>query len=151
VKSLCLLVVAALLTGCASPILRAASNGDNAQVTDLLAHGANIEDKVASGCGAYPTSLYGRHAGEETPLICAAINGRLDTVKLLLDKGANINAGDFHGRTALWYATNGGTANAAIADMLRVKMEGGSAAPAAPPPAAEPVASPAAEKPWWQK
>lgn len=143
-RSFFLLLAAASLTACASPILRASAEGRNDEVTALLANGANIEDKSATGCGAYPPGIR-NHAGSETPLICAAINGRLDTVKLLLAKGADVNARDFLGRSALDYATG----NPAVAEVLRAKM---GYAPAVPPPASAPEAKPAvAEKPWWKQ
>lgn len=150
-RSLLLLLAAASLTGCSTPILRAASSGQNDEVAKLLEEGTSIEDKALNGCGFYPPNA--QRAGNETPLICAAINGRVDTVKLLLKKGANVDAVDFLGRSALYYATTGVSADAAVAEVLRAKMEGRPLdAPAAPPPAAEPEAKPAvAAKPWWQQ
>jgi ankyrin repeat protein len=44
----------------------------------------------------------------ETALIDAAASGKTDVVKLLLDKGANINAKDAGGHTTLWWAIHNG-------------------------------------------
>jgi hypothetical protein len=153
ISALLLLAAGALLTGCASsPILRAASNGQNEEVTALLGQGSSIEDTAITGCGTYPPGFQAR-AGKETPLICAAINGQAKTVRLLLEKGANVNAQDFVGNTALSYASMGMTANRAVAELLRAKLEGRPLdSPADPPPVAEPQAKPAvAGKQWWEK
>jgi ankyrin repeat protein len=43
-------------------------------------------------------------SGDSTPLIFAVSSGSLDSAKLLLSRGAEVNATDRNGRTALWYA-----------------------------------------------
>jgi ankyrin repeat protein len=150
VKFFALILLAASLTGCVSPIIRAAADGRKDDVASLLARGANIEARSMFGCAKAPPNFV--MAGLETPLTCAVIMGRLDTVKLLLNKGADINARDYDNKTPLDYATSGVTANAAIADILRAKISGRRVETAAPPPAAEPQAKPAvAEKQWWEK
>lgn len=68
-------------------LVTAASKGSNAQVKKLLAKGANIND---------PIGKYG-----ETALMLAAHNGHADTVELLIDEGADIEAKAKWGRTAL--------------------------------------------------
>lgn len=93
------------ISGCVrAPILRAASYGQDAEVSALLSRGADKEAVFLNGCGQYPAGFPLKRSGNETPLICAAINGRVSTVKLLLDAGANVNASDFSKRTALYYA-----------------------------------------------
>lgn len=93
-----------------SPLIGAASRGQTSEVLALLDAGAPIETFQATGCrmnrgvaaGTVPGSL--NEAGNETPLICAAKNGRADTAKALLDRGARVNAVDYLQRTALLYA-----------------------------------------------
>ena len=74
--------------------LKAAANGDVAELNRCL-----TEDVP----GTYPLETrdgYGR-----TALIMAAKEGKIDTVKILLAKKADINAADSEGCTALWWAT----------------------------------------------
>src|SRR5262249_2357899 len=49
-----------------------------------------------------------------TPLICAAFSGNAETVAMLIDKGAKVDARAADGRTALMYAAGWG-------DLARVK------------------------------
>lgn len=58
-------------------LIAAAGNGDVAAVEQLLAEGANIDAK---------------NTGGYTPLILAALRDKSDVVKLLLDKGASVEA-----------------------------------------------------------
>ena len=67
-------------------LMTAASNGDLAQVQQLLGQGINIETRDNLGW---------------TPLIWAAYQGRMDVVTLLVAKGANIGAKGNAGQTAL--------------------------------------------------
>lgn len=76
-----------MLTGCAIPVLNAAASGDTHELILLLQNGHNAND-------AFP--LIGTR-----PLMVAAANGRLDAVKALLDAGADANAEDWSGWTAL--------------------------------------------------
>jgi ankyrin repeat protein len=61
---------------------------------------ARIEAALAQGAGLNATSRY-----NVTPLIFAASNGRLEAVKLLVARGANVNAQD-----SFYRATAGGMA-----------------------------------------
>ncbi|KAL8688858.1 MAG: hypothetical protein Q9218_005336, partial [Villophora microphyllina] len=65
-----------------SPLLRAASKGDEPAVRLLLDHNANIET---------------RNPHKATPLMCACENLHLSTVDLLLMRGANVHAFDKYG------------------------------------------------------
>lgn len=51
-----------------------------------------------------------------TPLMSAAGNGNQSTVEALLALGADVNAADFIGRTALWHTTDAGSVR--IAEIL---------------------------------
>lgn len=94
----------------ASPLIGASSGGRTAEVLALLDGGAPIETIHVNGClmnrgvsgRVVPGSL--PEAGNETPLICAAKNGRTETAQALLDRGANPNAVDYLQRTPLMYA-----------------------------------------------
>ena len=85
-----LLVCAAVSVVCAAaqlppPILAAASKGQTAQVKDLLDGGANIETTDHEG---------------RTPLMLAAQHARIESVRLLLARGAKADARDAAGYTA---------------------------------------------------
>jgi hypothetical protein len=56
----------------------------------------------------YPSIGAKSHLGKATPLIWACQNGHTQTVKFLLEKGADINAVDLFGRYALRVAVTGG-------------------------------------------
>src|SRR5687768_10406679 len=64
--------------------------GDSAKVGALVQGGAdtNVKDR----------------RGGATPLMHAAAHGSLDTMRLLLDKGADVNARNTGGATALMWA-----------------------------------------------
>jgi ankyrin repeat protein len=66
--------------------------GDNAKIGALLQGGADVNLKERRG-GA-------------TPLMHAAAHGSLDTMRLLLDKGADVNARNTGGATALMWAVS---------------------------------------------
>jgi len=68
------------------PLVSACTNGDLAQARQLLERGAS------------PNAW--NHEAKLTALMCAARNGRRDTVALLLHYGANIRLRDSEGRTA---------------------------------------------------
>jgi len=149
-----LFLAAALLTGCGpSPIIRASANGRNDEVSSLLARGANIEDRPIMGCWTYYPKSHPLHAGLETPLICATINHHPDTVKLLLEKGADVYMKDYEGKTALDYASSPAERDDAIVALLTARMQGRplETAVAPPPPEAEAEAKPAAQKQWYDK
>ena len=70
-------------------LLAAANKGDNAKVTELLGQGANVNAQNEAG---------------STPLIEAVYNNHADTVKLLLEKGADPNARKNDGAAAIGFA-----------------------------------------------
>ena len=98
------------------------------EITFLLDNGADIEWRVY-----YHEKDYAEHHGEKnpygfhtpdgcgrTPLMAAASSGRVETLKLLIARGADINAVDFNGRNALMYAATSfkGERSADIARLL---------------------------------
>ena len=68
-------------------IWRAASQGDLQTITQQIAAGTDVNAKESPG--------------GSTPLLVAAIFGRVEAAKLLIEKGANVNAGSNDGATAL--------------------------------------------------
>jgi len=66
--------------------------GDMESVKRLLKDGANV-DELCKGC---------------SPLMAASVNGHVEIMSLLLDKGATVNLVDNEGETALGYAAMGG-------------------------------------------
>ena len=80
------------LTSIDKQLINAVKSGDLAKVKELLAESANPNSKT----------------GGVTPLVWASYKGQLGIVKLLLDSGANINAQDKDGDTALIAAVFGG-------------------------------------------
>ncbi|MBS0169516.1 MAG: ankyrin repeat domain-containing protein [Nitrospira sp.] len=76
-----------LPTGCAIPVLNASGSGDTNTLALLLQQGHDANE-------AFP--LIGTR-----PLMVAAVNGHLGVVQALLDAGADANAADWTGWTAL--------------------------------------------------
>ncbi|RWS09566.1 hypothetical protein B4U79_03359 [Dinothrombium tinctorium] len=74
-----------------SPILLAAIDGNQQLIELLIKQGAAFSDDCR------PKDVHC------DPLHIAAKRGHLNVVKLLVDKGANVNAIDTVGRTPLWY------------------------------------------------
>lgn len=87
-------------------LYRAVMKGDDKLVMTLLEHGADMERK-------------GGPAGA-TALIGAAGAGQTDLVRQLLDRGANVNATDDNGETALVKAGKGG--HTAASRLIRQRL-----------------------------
>jgi ankyrin repeat protein len=100
-----LFLASTLLTGCMS-IHTAARGGNLAEIKKQLAWGANPNSK---------TFWY-----KDTPLIVAAAYGHTEVVKLLLEKGAQVNMGNEGGETALHYAARHGHTK-----VMRILLEHG--------------------------
>lgn len=73
------------------PLGRAAAAGQTEAVEALLNSGAGIEARGGQS--------------HRTPLIEAAYNGRLDVARFLVQRGADVNARDDRGKSALWMAS----------------------------------------------
>ena len=73
--------------GCAIPLLNASASGDTQEVLRHLQQGHHADE-------GFPIT-------ETRPLILAAASGQIETVKALLDGGADVNAADVTGWTAL--------------------------------------------------
>ncbi len=77
----------------ASRLMKSLRRGDSAEVRKLVA--------------AEPGSVKGKGPGGSTPLMYAVLYGDLATVKMLIGKGADVNARNHNGATALlWAADN---------------------------------------------
>ncbi|CAL4161919.1 unnamed protein product, partial [Meganyctiphanes norvegica] len=73
--------------------MHSSREGRDELVSLLLLYGANIESVIDDG---------------KTPLLVACAMGRLSTVKLLIEEGANLHACDKHGNSAIQLATKKG-------------------------------------------
>jgi ankyrin repeat protein len=83
-------VKAATREGAITPLFMACVNGDAPMVDALLKAGADANSAKSNGA---------------TALMTAASSGNVDAVKMLLDRGANVNAKEAaHGQTALMFA-----------------------------------------------
>ena len=89
------------LCSCAVPLLRASSSGDTPRVRYLLENGHHANE-------VFP--LIGIR-----PLVLASASGQVETVAVLLDAGADVDAQDLTGWTALHAAAfNGDYATALL-------------------------------------
>ncbi|MDP3110592.1 MAG: ankyrin repeat domain-containing protein [Thermodesulfovibrionales bacterium] len=80
-----ILLVSMAMTGCISPLATAAYSGQTNIVRELLNNKDIDINEILIGCSMNsPTRGY-------TPLMCATEKGHIEVVKLLLDKGANVN------------------------------------------------------------
>jgi hypothetical protein len=89
-----------LIEGCASNLIRYSRKGDITKVRNLLDKGTDVNTKNKQG-----------YFFEYTALMAAAGNGHTELVKLLIDKGADMNAiwpGWSNGVTALMIAAYNG-------------------------------------------
>ena len=81
--------MAGALTANDIALLAACGKGDNAKVSELLGRGANVNVQNDAG---------------STPLIEAVYNNHIETVRLLLEKGADPNSRKNDGASALGFA-----------------------------------------------
>ena len=91
---LALLLTAWFLHGCSLGLLHAVDQGDSAAVSSLLDRALDVNTQ-------FP--IIGSR-----PLILAAAKGHHEMVRLLLDRGASVDAADYTGWTALHAAVYGG-------------------------------------------
>lgn len=70
-------------------MLNAAANGDTLFVLQLIGDGVEVNCINENGW---------------SPLVMAAFNQHLDTIKVLIDAGANVNHQSFNGTTVFMYA-----------------------------------------------
>jgi hypothetical protein len=117
VASLALLI---LLSGCVSDLVRAAKDGDMTAVRSLLDQGAEQSDKSEALVKA---AIYGRTEivrlllekgadvdyGKGRPLLHASNESQTEVVRILLERGADPNAKTGRGFTALHFAIDRGS------------------------------------------
>lgn len=132
---------------CATPLMKAAENGQDAVVKELLKRGANID---STGNSRTISALW-----------CAADTRQESTVRLLLDSGARVPANfvkDLRNMHALFgimpkaYTPIIAMLEKAEADQRTRPLAPAPPPPseaASPPPAVRPDEPPPAEKPWW--
>lgn len=73
-------------------LVKAASEGDTKKVLELIKNGADIQQHVV--------------CKDDLPLNAAVKSGNIKTVKALLEAGADVNAKDKYGYTALMWAND---------------------------------------------
>jgi hypothetical protein len=95
------------LTGCASSLMNAAESGDITQMRTLLDAGANVNEEYPIAGG---TALY----------LAVAYNAPPEAVKLLIDRGADVNKGMRNGWRPIHLAIDNGNAT-----LTRLLLDGG--------------------------
>jgi hypothetical protein len=103
-EAICILLLLALLAGCAGPLQDAAYKGDIRTMSKLIDDGADINESSSAG----PALHY------------ACYTCQLEAVKLLLGRGANVNAIGFNNWTAVHAAAWGG-----CNDVIRILIDKG--------------------------
>jgi len=103
------LVVTLILSGCSFSFFNAATNGDTETVLTHLHNGTDVNT-------TFPIV-------ETQPLMVAAAFGHVDTVRVLLDAGADVNAKDLTGWTPLHAAAFKGNL-----EIVRLLLERGAVA-----------------------
>lgn len=98
-------------------MLEAAFDGDNEEIIQILKEVKDLDDKNNIGHDVIGKNLRDRHllamvecedANENTPISEAANGGHADTIKMLLDRGANPNTQGQFKRTPLYRAAFAG-------------------------------------------
>ena len=89
----------------------AAERGKIAQMKFLIFLGADVNGKVSSQFICANSTKEDRDRDYHFALQSAAQEGQTEAVELLLNHGADVNATDGFGRTALWHAALGGEAD----------------------------------------
>lgn len=128
------------------PLLqRALQNGSDRQkdrVAWLLDHGANIYAPARGGVSALDTALANSSADVvklvlakadlkrrdylgQTPLFSAVRAGKMDIIRAVLERGADINTQNVYGDTPLHLAARGDGRGAPNADLLKALIEAG--------------------------
>jgi len=110
-----------------TPLMYAAKTGDLAKLQFLLSKNANITKKTSAdedimhmaaiGGNAHiirllhsrGVTLNSRGHNEETPLMYACFFKKVEAVRALCELGADVNAEDSHGKTALFFTVYDGT------------------------------------------
>lgn len=101
-----LVLILLALQGCGHGLIAAAKDGDTAAVTRKMADGVSANHRIP---------IVG------TPvLMLAAANGHAETVRVLVENGADVNAADRTGWTVLHAAIHGGHE-----DVVRLLLERG--------------------------
>lgn len=139
------------LAACASlpttPLSRAASDGNVAEVERLIANGADVNEGMERWTPLHHAAYRGHLAVAEqlithganvdaedykhrTPLSLAARQGKLAMARLLITNGADPNAKDKNGWTPLHHATRPRHYHLAVADVL---IDNGATRSLAPP------------------
>jgi ankyrin repeat protein len=88
VKLAYLLILIITITSCKTALINASEDGDLNRATVLLDQGADVNEGIFNGYN---------------PLLaeCWRFDAKIDMVKLLLDRGANVNYRDLNRKTAL--------------------------------------------------
>jgi len=91
-----ILAVLILLAGCATPLINAAKSNNIIELENLLNKGVNVNEEWMAGS----TALYE----------AVRVNSSIETVRFLLDKGANVNKGISNGWKPIAVAVDNGNA-----------------------------------------